>query len=70
LESRRLLHSRRQSAPAHRQRSDADEAASGKGAGIGSVVGGVGGLGTTAFTGPQEIKLNSGLEMMIRTTGR
>jgi len=30
----------------------------------------VGGLGTTAFTGHQEITLNSGLEMMIRTTGR
>ena len=42
----------------------------GKGAGIGSVVGGVGGLGTTAFKGHQEITLNSGLEMLIRTTGR
>ena len=40
----------------------------GKGAGIGSVVGGVGGLGTTAFKGHQKITLNSGLEMLIRTT--
>jgi hypothetical protein len=42
----------------------------GKGAGIGSVIGGVGGLGTTAFRGHQKITLNSGLEMLIRTTGR
>jgi hypothetical protein len=42
----------------------------GKGAGIGSVVGGAGGLGTTAFKGRQKITLNSGLEMLIRTTGR
>jgi hypothetical protein len=42
----------------------------GKGAGIGSVVGGAGGLGTTAFKGHQKITLNSGLEMLIRTTGR
>jgi hypothetical protein len=42
----------------------------GKGAGIGSVVGGLGGLGTTAFRGHQKITLNSGLEMLIRTTGR
>ncbi len=42
----------------------------GKGAGIGSVVGGVGGLGTTAFKGRQKITLNSGLEMLIRTTPR
>ena len=42
----------------------------GKGAGIGSVIGGVGGLGTTAFKGHQEITLNSGLEMLIRITGR
>ena len=42
----------------------------GKGAGIGSAIGGVGGLGTTAFTGPQKITLNSGLEMLIRTTRR
>jgi hypothetical protein len=41
----------------------------GKGAGIGSVIGGAGGLGTTAFHGHQKIKLNSGLEMMIRITG-
>lgn len=42
----------------------------GKGAGIGSVIGGAGGLGTTAFKGHQKITLNSGLEMLIRTTGR
>lgn len=42
----------------------------GKGAGIGSVIGGAGGLGTTAFAGPQKIMLNSGLEMLIRVTGR
>jgi hypothetical protein len=42
----------------------------GKGAGIGSVVGGAGGLGTTAFHGHQKITLNSGLEMLIRNTGR
>jgi hypothetical protein len=42
----------------------------GKGAGIGSVVGGAARLGTTAFKGHQEITLNSGLEMLIRTTGR
>jgi hypothetical protein len=42
----------------------------GKGAGIGSVIGGVGGLGTTAFHGHQKITLNSGLEMLIRITGR
>lgn len=42
----------------------------GKGAGIGSIVGGAGGLGTTAFHGHQKITLNSGLEMLIRTTGR
>jgi hypothetical protein len=42
----------------------------GKGAGIGSIIGGVGGLGTTAFKGHQKITLNSGLEMMIRITGR
>jgi hypothetical protein len=42
----------------------------GKGAGIGSIIGGVGGLGTTAFRGHQKITLNSGLEMLIRTTGR
>jgi hypothetical protein len=41
----------------------------GKGAGIGSIVGGAGGLGTTAFHGRQKITLNSGLEMLIRTTG-
>jgi len=42
----------------------------GKGAGIGSVIGGVGGLGTTAFHGHQKITLNSGQEMLIRTTVR
>ena len=42
----------------------------GKGAGIGSIIGGAGGLGTTAFAGPQKITLNSGLEMLIRVTGR
>lgn len=42
----------------------------GKGAAIGSVVGGAGGLGTTAFRGHQKITLDSGLEMLIRTTGR
>jgi hypothetical protein len=42
----------------------------GKGAGIGSIVGGAGGLGTTAFHGHQKITLNSGLEMLIRITGR
>ena len=45
----------------------------GKVAGIGSVVGGAGGLGTTAFHGHQKIQkkkktLNSGQEMMIRIT--
>jgi hypothetical protein len=44
--------------------------AGGKGAGIGSVIGGAGGLGTTAFHGHQKITLNSGLEMLIRVTGR
>ena len=39
----------------------------GKGAAIASVVGGV---GTTAFRGHQKITLNSGLEVLIRTTGR
>lgn len=40
----------------------------GKGAGIGSIVGGAGGLGTTAFHGREKITLNSGQEMLIRTT--
>jgi hypothetical protein len=40
----------------------------GKGAGIGSIIGGVGGLDTTAFTGPQDIKLDRGMEMLIRIT--
>jgi hypothetical protein len=42
----------------------------GRGAGIGSIIGGAGGLGTTAFHGRQKITLNSGLEMLIRVTGR
>lgn len=42
----------------------------GKGAGIGSIIGGAGGLGTTAFHGHQKITLSSGLEMLIRITGR
>ena len=40
----------------------------GEGAGIGAVIGGVGGLGTTAFTGPQDIRLDRGIEMLIRIT--
>ena len=39
----------------------------GEGAGIGSVVGGADGFGTTAFHGRQKIKLNRGLETLIRT---
>jgi hypothetical protein len=35
-----------------------------------TVIGGSGGLGTTAFHGRQKITLNSGLEMLIRITGR
>ena len=42
----------------------------GKGAGIGSIIGGVGGLGTTAFHGRQRITLSNGQEMLIRITGR
>jgi hypothetical protein len=42
----------------------------GKGAGIGSIVGGAGGLGTTLFSGRQKITIPSGLEMLIRITGR
>ncbi|MGA2430001.1 MAG: hypothetical protein ABSH13_15990 [Candidatus Acidiferrum sp.] len=42
----------------------------GRGAGIGSIIGGAGGLGTTAFHGRQKITLNSGLEMLVRITGR
>ena len=42
----------------------------GKGAGIGSVIGGAGGLGTTAFHGRQKITLSSGQEMLIRITRR
>jgi hypothetical protein len=40
----------------------------GRGAGIGSVVGGLAGLGSTGFSGPQVIKLDRGLEMLIRVT--
>ena len=40
----------------------------GRGAGIGSVVGGLAGLGSTGFSGPQAIKLDRGLEMLIRVT--
>ena len=36
--------------------------------GIGSVIGGGGGLGTTAFHGHQKITLSSGQEMLIRIT--
>lgn len=42
----------------------------GKGAGIGSIIGGAGGLGTTLFKGRQKITIPSGLEMLIRITGR
>jgi hypothetical protein len=42
----------------------------GKGAGIGSIIGGAGGLGTTAFHGRQKITLSSGMEVLIRITGR
>ena len=48
----------------------AESSGGGKGAGIGSIIGGAGGLGTTAFHGRQKILLNSGLEMLIRITGR
>jgi hypothetical protein len=40
----------------------------GRGAGIGSVVGGLAGLGSTGFSGPQVIKLDRGLQMLIRVT--
>lgn len=40
----------------------------GQGAGLGAVIGGLGGLGTTAFTGPQDVRLDRGLEMLIRIT--
>ncbi len=40
----------------------------GGGAGLGSIFGGAAGLGTTGFSGPQEIKLDRGLEMLIRVT--
>ena len=40
----------------------------GKGAAIGSIIGGAGGLGTTAFRGPQKITLPAGLEMTIQIT--
>jgi hypothetical protein len=42
----------------------------GKDAGIGSIVGGAGGLGTTAFYGHQKITFSSAQETMIRITGR
>jgi hypothetical protein len=42
----------------------------GRGVGVGSIIGGEAGLGTTAFHGRQKITLNSGLEMLIRITGR
>jgi hypothetical protein len=38
----------------------------GRGAGVGSIVGGLAGLGTTGFSGPQVVKLDRGLEMLIR----
>lgn len=41
----------------------------GRGAGVGSIVGGLAGLGTTGFSGPQVVKLDRGLEMLIRVTG-
>ena len=41
----------------------------GKGAGLGSIFGGAAGLGTTAFSGPQTVVLQRGLEMLIRITG-
>ena len=41
-----------------------------KGAGLGAVIGGAGGLGTTAFRGRQKITLSSGQELLIRVTGR
>jgi len=41
----------------------------GKGAGIGWIIGGVGGLGATAFHGYQKITLDSGQELLIRITG-
>jgi len=42
----------------------------GKGAGIGSVIGGPGELGTAAFHGRQKITLNNGLDLLIRIKGR
>jgi hypothetical protein len=42
----------------------------GKGARIGPVIGGGGGLGTAAFHGCQKIALNNSLEMLIRFKGR
>jgi hypothetical protein len=41
----------------------------GKGAEIGSIVGGACGLGTTSFHGHQKITLSSGQDMLIRITG-
>jgi hypothetical protein len=40
----------------------------GKGAAIGSIVGGAAGLGTTAFRGAQKITLPNGLQMTIQFT--
>ena len=37
-------------------------------AGIGSIIGGAGSLGTTAFHGHQKITLHSGQEILIRIT--
>jgi hypothetical protein len=42
----------------------------GKGAGIGSVIGGAGGLGNAVFLGRQEVTLNNGLEILISINGR
>ena len=53
----------------HRLVGGSGRMAGGKGAGIGSIIGGAGGLGTTAFHGHQKIALSSGQEMMIRITG-
>jgi uncharacterized protein YcfJ len=41
-----------------------------KGSDIGSVIGGAGGLETTAFHRHQKISLNTSQEMLIRLTGR
>jgi hypothetical protein len=41
-----------------------------KGAEIGSVIGGAGGLGNAVFLARQEITLNNGLEMLISNKRR